>query len=228
MDEIAIIMKTLFLKSNLLHIRLKEGEYEVSNPEIVGKFGVRILSESFILRYPLLTKEGYILLEGNDEAEWPGKVELIKQYRYKGSFVWKIHEWESVPENDEFEYRFVARLLPVEEKKDDSDPGVGHYYNTAHSYTESAYKELEEAAIKQGHVIESPEPQEKLKKGDAGFKWFTCPTCDGRGSVPQVSAPSESQEDMWNEVNEHINAQIGDYISLEAVKLSFILTRKPE
>src|SRR5690349_14946856 len=88
--------------------------------------------------------------------------------------------------------------------------------NSAHSFTEgseplieldreeSPVHERTRAKIEKG-VDESRNKidpvinaWQELKQTDAGFKWFTCPTCDGRGSVPQssVSPSIGSQEEQ--------------------------------
>lgn len=58
--------QTLFLKSNILHIRTNEGVFVVINPEILHE-KTRWLAEK-------------------DTTEWGGDVELIHQYKDRGQW----------------------------------------------------------------------------------------------------------------------------------------------
>lgn len=84
-------MKQLFLKSNLLHIRLKEWEYEVSNPEVIPAILASYLVNGF---------------------EWQYGVELIKQYKLREG-------WSDEPTARDTIGTVFARLIP-EEKKSES------------------------------------------------------------------------------------------------------------
>lgn len=121
--------KTLFLKDNTLHIRLKEGEYEVS-PECYTK-GISRDGESYW--YNVDTGTTIVGIGEKEKFEWLGGVELI-ELPDEGRDM-------SGPPYSIVDFKTVARLLQ-EEKKDylfEINPTLSSSNSsTAHSFTEDS------------------------------------------------------------------------------------------
>lgn len=273
-------MKTLFLKSNILHIRTNEGEFEVSDPETAG-----IMQNGKFFLWHTDSNGGYKHTESEGvDCEWPYGVELI--YQIRASLGYEDCSEELYNTFPDVSRRIVAQLLPEEKK------------------AESAYKEFETGEVcpqcgciahpvnkgpyNHWHCynrqcpncdpVESSEPQEKehLLKD---WKWPAIEierelhkylgkvtSVDGKSEFhlgfrlcrdwiqkhyfliykanklpidsdesevfKPVSAPSESQEEMWAEVISECRIYDGTptYFLMIQKRLSerFKITRKPE
>lgn len=165
-------MKQLFLKSNLLHIRTNEGEFEVSNPEILSK------SDCFNLSR----------LNG---IEWPGGVEFetIAPHPECNKARECLQLTNGLNCSQAYDARTrstslcaksykLVRLLPKEEKKHEwttdeimsmvekkPAPPTPNFPKGGTTFTESAYKEFEEKKDQYGNpVFDTHEEEAEYRK----------------------------------------------------------------
>lgn len=192
--------QTLFLKSNILHIRTNEGEFEVSNPETAG-----IMQNGKFFLWHTDSNGGYKHTESEGvDCEWPYSYELIDK-------------------PNGYPDELCARLIPEQ--------------------AESAYKEFEGKDL---HIVtpESPEPQEKGHDCEfflvTDVSVYAC-ECDPHHilidnqeyvainkitKANPVSAPSESQEEMWDEIYNNAITWHSQEFNKEYLK-RFTITRNP-
>lgn len=96
-------MKTLFFKSNILHIRTNEGEFEVSNPEVKvrGRIGQDVTART--------------LVDLIGRSEWLGDVEFVHQIMGNmDAKKWETTHAYMYSKFPEDRRRIVAHLLPKE------------------------------------------------------------------------------------------------------------------
>lgn len=131
--------KTLFRKSNILHIRTNEGEFEVSNPEVLTCLHIRHMPDGdWRIKTP---GSGWTGEDVKWPVEWPYGVELNWRIAISTARDTKYTSCteEYAKSNPGFHSYAIARLLPKEEKKDDIQPK--RWEESTSIPSESDYKE---------------------------------------------------------------------------------------
>lgn len=182
-------MKNLFLKSNIPHIRTNEGEFEVSNPEVLTYLHIRHMPDGdWRIKTP---GSGWTGEDVKWPVEWPGGVEFetIAPHPECNKARECLQLTNGLNCSQAYNARTrstslcakaykLARLIPEENKPEYLKDkvvfdGARTDSDTPMSFTESAYKEFEGKDSDSGDglstigsnnretKVESSEPQEK-------------------------------------------------------------------